>query len=93
MENKSFEELIAELEAIVNKLEGNKLSLEDSVKEYQRGIELSVECKKRLDQAKSVVVTKMTENGEKEFRYHHRLFLSAHRHPSSPGNHEQFPCL
>ncbi len=68
MENKSFEELIAELEAIVNKLEGNKLSLEDSVKEYQRGIELSVECKKRLDQAKSVVVTKMTENGEKEFK-------------------------
>jgi len=68
MENKSFEELIAELEAIVNKLEGNKLSLEDSVKEYQRGIELSIECKKRLDQAKSVVVTKMTENGEKEFK-------------------------
>ena len=68
MENKSFEELIAELEAIVNKLEGNKLSLEDSVKEYQRGIELSIECKKRLDQAKSVVVTKMTDNGEKEFK-------------------------
>ncbi len=68
MENKSFEELIAELEAIVNNLEGNKLSLEDSVKEYQRGIELSIECKKRLDQAKSVVVTKMTENGEKEFK-------------------------
>ena len=68
MENKSFEELIAELEAIVNKLEANKLSLQDSVKEYQRGIELSVECKKRLDQAKSVVVTKMTENGEKEFK-------------------------
>ncbi len=68
MQNKSFEELIAELEEIVSKLESNKLSLEESVNEYKRGIELSVECKKRLDQAKSVVVTKMTENGEKDFK-------------------------
>ena len=63
-----LEELIAELETIVNKLESNKLSLEDSVNEYKRGIELSIECKKRLDQAKSVVVTKMTETGEKDFK-------------------------
>ena len=67
MENKSFEELISELEEIVKNLESNKLSLEESVKEYQKGIEISLECKKRLDEAKSVVVTKMTETGEKEF--------------------------
>ena len=67
MENKSFEELINELEEIVKNLESNKLSLEESVKEYQKGIEISLECKKRLDDAKSVVVTKMTETGEKEF--------------------------
>lgn len=67
MENKSFEELINELEEIVKNLESNKLSLEESVKEYQKGIEISLECKKRLDEAKSVVVTKMTETGEKEF--------------------------
>ena len=67
MENKSFEELINELEEIVKNLESNKLSLEESVKEYQKGIEISLECNKRLDEAKSVVVTKMTETGEKEF--------------------------
>lgn len=67
MENKTFEELLTELEQIVSELEGNKLSLEESVIKYQRGMTLSLECKKRLDQAKSVVVTKMTETGEKEF--------------------------
>ena len=35
-----FEELINELETIVKSLESNKLSLEESVKEYQKGIEI-----------------------------------------------------
>lgn len=67
MENQSFEQLLKELEEIVTELEGNKLSLEESVEKYQRGMALSLECKKRLDQAKSVIVTKMTDSGEKEF--------------------------
>ena len=67
MENQSFEQLLKELEESVTELEGNKLSLEESVEKYQRGMALSLECKKRLDQAKSVIVTKMTDSGEKEF--------------------------
>ncbi len=67
MENQSFEQLLNELEEIVTLLESNKLSLEESVEKYQRGMALSLECKKRLDQAKSVIVTKMTDSGEKEF--------------------------
>lgn len=67
MENKSFEELLNELEEIVTLLESNKLSLEESVEKYKRGMTLSLECKKRLDEAKSVIVTKMTDSGEKEF--------------------------
>lgn len=67
MENKSFEELLNELEEIVALLESNKLSLEESVEKYKRGMTLSLECKKRLDEAKSVIVTKMTDSGEKEF--------------------------
>ncbi len=67
MENKSFEELLNELEEIVSLLESNKLSLEESVEKYKRGMSLSLECKKRLDDAKSVIVTKMTDLGEKEF--------------------------
>lgn len=67
MENKSFEELLNELEEIVTLLESNKLSLEESVEKYKKGMSLSLECKKRLDDAKSVIVTKMTDSGEKEF--------------------------
>jgi exodeoxyribonuclease VII small subunit len=70
MENKekSFEDLLNELSAIVKELESGTLSLEDSVARYQQGISLSVECKKRLDEARNVVVTKMTENAEELFK-------------------------
>lgn len=60
MENKKFEELLTELQEIVASLESGKLSLEESVEVYQRGMLVSLECKKRLDQAKEAVVTKMT---------------------------------
>ncbi|MBR2891667.1 MAG: exodeoxyribonuclease VII small subunit [Bacilli bacterium] len=59
MENLTFEEMMKELEQIVEELEKGTLSLDDAVKKYQRGIELSVELKKKLESAKQVVVTKM----------------------------------
>ena len=65
MENKTFEELLKELQEVVNNLESGKLSLEDSVLAYQKGMDLSLECKKRLEEAKSVVVTKV-QNGKVE---------------------------
>lgn len=64
MENKSFEELLKELQEVVNQLEGGKLSLEDSVEVYKKGMSLSLECKKRLDDAKAAVVTKVENNNE-----------------------------
>ncbi len=64
MENKTFEELLAELNKVVELLESGKLSLEESVKVYQNGMALSIECKKRLDAAKEVVVKKVTTEGE-----------------------------
>lgn len=51
MENKTFEELLKELQDIVSSLESGKLSLEESVEKYQSGMAISLECKKRLDQA------------------------------------------
>ncbi len=66
MENKSFEELLKELQEIVNRLESGKLSLEESVEVYQKGMALSLECKKRLDDAKKVVVTKIENQKETE---------------------------
>ena len=61
MENLTFEEMMKELEKIVEDLEKGTLSLDDAVKKYQRGIELSAELKKKLESAKQVVVTKIGE--------------------------------
>ena len=67
MENKTFEQLLKELQEIVNNLESGNLSLEQSVEAYQKGMEISLECKKRLDQAKEVVVKKVTDKEEVDF--------------------------
>lgn len=67
MENLTFEELLNKLQQTVESLESGKLSLEESVKKYQEGINLSLECKKRLDEAKQAIVKKVDENGESNF--------------------------
>ena len=67
MENLTFEELLNKLQQTVESLESGKLSLEESVKKYQEGINLSLECTKRLDEAKQVIVKKVDENGESNF--------------------------
>ncbi len=61
MEKLSFEELLQQLQIIVTSLESGKLSLEESVAKYQEGMALSLECKKRLEQAKEVIVKKVEE--------------------------------
>lgn len=58
MSEKSFEANLAELKKIVEELESGKLSLDESIKAYQKGIELSNKCKTMLDEAKEVVITK-----------------------------------
>lgn len=56
-----FEDLLEELNKIVSELESGDLSLEESIKKYQRGIELSNLCKTKLTEAKEVVVKNMNE--------------------------------
>ncbi len=61
-----FEEAVLKLNKIVEMLESGELSLEDSIKLYQEGIELSISCKKEIDNAK-VKITQYNEkigNGE-----------------------------
>ncbi len=67
MENKKFEELLKELQDVVASLESGKLSLEESVNYYKRGMELSLECQKRLEEAKQVIVKKVEKGEEKDF--------------------------
>lgn len=54
-----FEDLLKELNEIVSELEKGELSLEESIKKYQRGIELSNLCKEKLLKAKEVIVQKV----------------------------------
>lgn len=68
MENMTFEQLLNELNNVVELLESGKLSLEESVEVYQKGMALSIECKKRLDAAKEVIVKKVTSEGETDLK-------------------------
>lgn len=49
----TFEEQLAELETIVERLERGDLSLEENVSLFERGVRLSEACKKQLSTAES----------------------------------------
>lgn len=50
-----FESALAELEALVTKMEEGDLALDDSLLAYQRGVELARICQQRLDVAEEQV--------------------------------------
>jgi len=61
----SFEKAIAELEDIVKKLEKGELTLDESIGFFQRGVELTKYCSKRLDEAeRSITMLVEGENGQ-----------------------------
>ena len=47
----TFEERISALEAVVERLEKGELSLDDSVRLFEEGVQLSNACKAELDSA------------------------------------------
>jgi exodeoxyribonuclease VII small subunit len=61
-----FEEQLAELEKIVDKLERGDLTLEENVNLFERGMQLSNACKKDLASAESRIqmVLDPKESGE-----------------------------
>lgn len=46
-----YEKALAELEQIVARLEAGEQSLEQSLKDYERGVELERQCQRALDEA------------------------------------------
>jgi exodeoxyribonuclease VII small subunit len=50
MAEKTFEQAISELEKIVEELEQGELSLEDSIKKFEKGMKLSKLCNDKLNQ-------------------------------------------
>ncbi len=47
----AFEDALAELEEIASKLESGELGLDDSIKQFEKGIQLSAFCHKKLEEA------------------------------------------
>lgn len=66
----SFEENIEQLEKVVQELESGNLNLEDSIKKFEEGINLSKKCNEILEEAEkkiTVLVKKDDKVGEEKF--------------------------
>jgi exodeoxyribonuclease VII small subunit len=59
----SFEDAFAELERVVSELEAGKLSLEESVRLFERGRKLSAYCQQILEKA-TLRVSEITDDGD-----------------------------
>lgn len=63
----SFEASMIELEELVSKIESGNLSLEESLKEFERGIKLSRICQEALKNAEQRVKILNSEGKEDDF--------------------------
>lgn len=64
-----FEDSLKKLEKIVEDLEKGDLSLDEALKKYQEGIELSRLCAQRLDSAKKKIdILAKNKKGEFELK-------------------------
>lgn len=64
-EKKNFEKSLNELEEIVEKLERGEMSLDDSIEIFQKGVTLSRDLSKMLDEIeKKITILVENENGE-----------------------------
>jgi exodeoxyribonuclease VII small subunit len=63
----TFEERLAALETVVEKLERGELSLDESVRLFEEGAMLSNSCKAELDAAEGRIQA-LVENGDDEVR-------------------------
>lgn len=63
-EELNFEELMTKLEEITNKLENEKLSLDESVKLFEEGMQISKECNNKLEDAEKKITILINQNNE-----------------------------
>ncbi|MFD3157388.1 exodeoxyribonuclease VII small subunit [Haloimpatiens sp. FM7330] len=63
---KSYEEMMSELENVINLMENNDVSLEDAIKNYEKGMKLYYKLYKRLDEAEGKIKI-LNEHGEENF--------------------------
>ena len=60
----NFEKALEELEGIVEDLESGDLSLENSLKSFEKGIKLARQCQEQLSKPELQVQKLIEENGE-----------------------------
>ncbi len=59
-----FEECLQKLESIVDQLEKGNLPLEQALKLFEQGVELSNNCRKELEEAEGRVEILLKQNGK-----------------------------
>ena len=60
----SFEAGLSELEAVVKELEGGDLPLEQAIALLEKGVHLSDNCRKQLEEAETRVEILLKKNGQ-----------------------------
>lgn len=60
--NKNFEEMMQELEDIAKDLENGELTLDESVNKFEKGMEISKECSKILENAEKRISILIKDN-------------------------------
>ena len=59
-----FEQALSELESLVEQLESGELSLDQSLQQFKRGVELTRHCQGILEQAQQIVEQLIETNDE-----------------------------
>ena len=59
-----FETALAELEALVEKMEQGDLSLDESLKQFERGVQLTRACQQALKEAEQKVQILLEKDGQ-----------------------------
>lgn len=66
MANKTFEDNMKELETIVSDLEQGDVALEEAMKKFQKGVELSNILEKTLKDAEKTITKVMTDDNQEK---------------------------
>ncbi|CCK77784.1 MAG: exodeoxyribonuclease VII small subunit [Oleispira antarctica] len=61
-----FEQSLAELESLVERMESGEMSLEDSLKAFEQGIKYTRDCQNALAKAEQKVQLLLQKNGQME---------------------------
>ena len=59
----SFETKVKQLSDVVNKMETGNLSLENALKQFEKGVELTRQCQETLEKAEQSVELLIEKNG------------------------------